>query len=299
VAAAVARNYVTVCAANRSLAAARHVVDVQSETLEEIRRLFRGGRSTRFDVTRAETAVSQSEASIPPIIAQRQAALYALAAFMGRPVADYPRELENCPAPPALQQALPIGDGAALIRRRSDVRAAERTLAAATASIGIETARLYPQVSIGGAIGYAAPFPLSTIHSSESFGGHFGPLLSWSFPNFSVAHARIAEAGATAEAAEARFDGTVLSALQQTETALDAYVREMDRNLQLRQARDSAADATSQARTLLRFGRTGVLDVLNVEASLATTESALAASDAAIADAQVNVFLALGGGWES
>jgi hypothetical protein len=55
----------------------------------------------------------------------------------------------------------------------------------------------------------------------------------------------------------------------------------MDRNLELRQARDSAADATSQARTLLRFGRTGVLDMLNVEASLATTETALAASDAA------------------
>ena len=299
VAAAVARNYVTVCAANRSLTAARQVVDVQSETLEEIRRLFRGGRSTKFDVTRAETAVSQSEASIPPIIAERQAALYALAALMGRPVADYPRELESCPAPPTLQQALPIGDGAALIRRRSDVRAAERALAAATASIGIETARLYPQVGISGALGYAAPFPLSTIHSPQSFGGHVGPLLSWSFPNLSVAHARIAEAGATAQAAEARFDGTVLSALQQTETALDGYVREIDRNQELRQARDSAADATSQARTLLRFGRTGVLDVLNVEASLATTESALAASDAAIADAQVNVFLALGGGWES
>ena len=299
VAAAVARNYVTVCAANRSLTAARQVVDVQSETLEEIRRLFRGGRSTKFDVTRAETAVSQSEASIPPIIAERQAALYALAALMGRPVADYPRELESCPAPPTLQQALPIGDGAALIRRRSDVRAAERTLAAATASIGIETARLYPQVGISGALGYAAPFPLSTFHSTDSFGGHIGPLLSWSFPNFSAVHASIAEAGATAQAAEARFDGTVLSALQQTETALDGYVREIDRNQELRQARDSAADATSQARTLLRFGRTGVLDVLNVEASLATTESALAASDAAIADAQVNVFLALGGGWES
>jgi outer membrane protein TolC len=91
----------------------------------------------------------------------------------------------------------------------------------------------------------------------------------------------------------------VLSALQQTETALDAYVREIDRNLELKQARDSAAEATSQARTLLRFGRTCVLDVLNVEASLATAETALAASDAAIADAQVNVFLALGGGWES
>ena len=297
VAAAVARNYVAVCAANRSLVAARHVVDIQSETLEEIRRMFRGGRSTRFDVTRAEIAVNQSKASIPPIIAGRQAALYALAALMGRPVADYPRELENCPVPPALQQPLPIGDGAALIRRRSDVRAAERALAAATASIGIETAQLYPQVSIGGSLGYAAPFPLSTIHSPESFGGHVGPLLSWSFPNLAVVHARIAEAGAAAQAADARFDGAVLTALQQTETALDAYVREMDRNRELRRARDRAADATRQARTLLRFGRTGVLDVLNVEASLAATETALAASDAAIADAQVNVFLALGGGW--
>jgi NodT family efflux transporter outer membrane factor (OMF) lipoprotein len=299
VAAAVARNYVTVCAANRSLAAARHVVDVQSETLEEIRRLFRGGRSTAFDVTRAQTAVSQSAASIPPIIAQRQAALYALAALMGQPVADYPRESADCPAPPTLQQPLPIGDGAALIRRRSDVRAAERSLAAATASIGIETSRLYPEVGIGGALGYAAPFPFATIRSPESLGGHVGPLVSWTFPNLSVAHARIAEAGAAAQAAEARFDGSVLSALQQTETALDAYVREIDHNLELKQARDSAAEATSQARTLLRFGRTGVLDVLNVEATLATAETALAASDAAIADAQVNVFLALGGGWES
>lgn len=299
VAAAVARNYVTACAANRSLTAARHVVDVQSETLEEIRRLFRGGRSTAFDVTRAETAVSQTAASIPPIISQRQAALYALTALMGRPVADYPHEVESCPVPPTLQQPLPIGDGAALIRRRSDIRAAERDLAAATAGIGIETAQLYPRVGIGGAIGYAAPFPFSTIRSSESFGGHVGPLLSWTFPNYSAVHARIAEAGAAAKAAEARFDGTVLSALQQTETALDAYAREIDRNLELKRARDSAAQSTSQARTLLRFGRTGVLDVLNVEANLATAESALAASDAAISDDQVAVFLALGGGWES
>jgi NodT family efflux transporter outer membrane factor (OMF) lipoprotein len=298
VAAAVARNYVAVCSANHSLAAARHVVDIQSQTLDEIRRLFHGGRSTAFDVTRAQVAVSQSAATIPPLIAQRQAALYAITALMGRPVAEYPRELERCPAPPALQRPLPIGDGAALIRRRSDVRAAERSLATATAAIGIQTAQLYPQVSIGGALGYAAQFPLSSARSPESFGGHIGPLLSWTFPNQSVAHARIAEAGAAAQGAEAEFDGVVLSALQQTETALEAYLREIDHNRELRQARDSAAEATDQARTLLRFGRTSVLDVLTVDASLATAETSLAASDAAIADAQVNVFLALGGGWE-
>ncbi|HEX9464001.1 MAG TPA: TolC family protein [Alphaproteobacteria bacterium] len=300
IAAAVARNYVAVCSANRSIAAARHVVDVQSRTLDDIRRLFREGRNTAFDVTRAETPVNQSAAAIPPLVAQRQAALYALTALMGRPVADYPRELEDCPEPPPLRQPLPIGDGVALIRRRSDVRSAERSLAAATAAIGVETAQLYPQVSIGGAAGFAGPFETfgHSFGTIPSFGGHIGPVLSWTFPNISAARARIAEAGAAAQTANAQFDGTVLTALQQTETALDGYVREIDHNRELSQARDSAAKATDQARTLFRFGRIGFLDVLTAEASLATAETALAASDAAIADAQVNVFLALGGGWE-
>jgi outer membrane protein, multidrug efflux system len=122
--------------------------------------------------------------------------------------------------------------------------------------------------------------------------------VSWTFPNRSAAHARIAEAGAAAEAADARFDGAVLLALQQTETALDTYVREIDHNRELRQARDSAAKASGQATTLFRFGRTAILDVLNVEASLATAEAAVAASDEALADDQTNVFFALGGGWE-
>ncbi len=145
-------------------------------------------------------------------------------------------------------------------------------------------------------MGFAGLF--STIGSGSNFGGNIGPLVSWTFPNLSVAHARIAEAGAAAEAADARFDGAVLLALQQTETALDTYVREVDHNRELRQARDSAAKASSQATTLFRFGRTAILDVLNVEASLATAETAVATSDEALADDQANVFLALGGGWE-
>ena len=112
------------------------------------------------------------------------------------------------------------------------------------------------------------------------------------------AHARIAEAGAVAEAAAARFDGAVLLALQQTETALDEYVREIEHNRALRQSRDSAATATGQATTLFRFGRTAILDLLNAEANLATAETAVAASDEALADDQANIFLALGGGWE-
>ncbi len=296
VAAAVTQSYLAICSANHSIEAAQNVVAIQTNTLGDIHRLFLNGRDTAFDVTRSQTAVDQSTATIPPIIAERQAALYALTALLGRPEADYPREVEGCAAPPPLQQLLPIGDGASLIRRRPDIRAAERNLAAATASIGVAMAELYPQISLGGNIGFAGPF--STFGSSSSFGGQIGPLLSWTFPNLSAVNARIAEAGAATQAAKARFDGTVLAALQQTETALNAYAIEIQHNQDLRQARDSAAEATRQARLLFLAGQTGNLDVLNADASLALAETTLADSDAAIANDQVKLFLALGGGWE-
>lgn len=296
VAAAVARTYAAACSANRTLAATEQVLKIQRETLDVTRRLFRGGRGTPFDVTRAEAAVDQNAAALPTIVAGRQAALYELGALMGRAPADYPKEAEICAAPATLRQLLPIGDGDALIRRRADIRQAERALAAATATIGIETARLYPQVSLGGSLGFGGP--LSAIGHGSQFSLSAGPLISWTFPNRAVARARIAEAGAAAEAAEAQFDSTVIGALQQTETALSAYAREIDRNRALLRARDDAARATDQANRLFRFGRVSFVDVLTAEASLANAQASLAASNATLVDRQIDVFLALGGGWE-
>ncbi len=297
VAASVARNYVGVCSANRSIRAAQRVVAVQRSTLGAITRLFHGGRDTAFDVTRAQAAVDQSLATIPTIVAERQAGLYAIAALMGRPIADFPRELVDCATPPEIRRPLPIGDGSALIRRRADIRAAERRLAAATATIGIATAALYPQVSLGAAAGIAGPF--STFGNAASWGGNVGPSVSWNFPNQIAVRARISEAGAAAEAASAQFDGSVLTALQQTETALSGYAREIEHDRALARARDSAAKAVDQANRLFRFGRADLLSLLTVQANLATAETALAASQATLADDQVNVFLALGGGWEN
>ena len=297
VAAAVTRSYAAACSANRTLAATQRVLDIQRQTLDVTQRLFKGGRGTAFDVTRAQAAVDQSAAAIPSIIAGRQAALFELAALMGRAPADYPRELESCPAPPELKRLLPIGDGAALIRRRADVRAAERSLAAATATVGVETARLYPQVSLGGSAGFGGP--LSAIGTGSQFSLSAGPLLTWTFPNRAVAHARIGEAGAAAETASAQFDGTVIGALQQTETALSAYAREIDRDRDLTRARDDSAKATDQANRLFRFGRTSFVDVLTAQSNLADAEAALAASEAELIDRQIDVFLALGGGWET
>src|SRR5579863_816748 len=177
VAAAVTRSYADVCSANVTLAATRHVLDIQNRTLSSVQRLFKGGRGTAFDVTRARTAADQSAAALIEIDAARQASLFELAALMGRASSEYPRELANCASPPMLSHPLPIGDGSALIARRPEIRAAERLLAAATAGIGIQTAQLYPQVALSGSAGLANA--ISGFFSGASFGALAGPLVSW------------------------------------------------------------------------------------------------------------------------
>lgn len=295
VAAAATRAYVGACSANRTLAATQRVVQTQTATLEATRRLAAGGRGTQFDISRARAAVDRSAAAIPQLIAERQAALFELAALMGRLPADYPQDAADCRQPPSLQHAIPVGDGWRLIQRRPDVRAAERSLAAATATIGVETANLYPQVSIGASAGVANS--LRELLYADSVGASIGPVLAWAWPNRRLARARIEAAGAGADAALASFDGAVLHALRQTETALSAYAQEIERERSLAQARDAAARASDQAGQLYRFGRSDFIDVLSAEAALADAESDLASSRAQLADRQVDLFLALGGGW--
>uniref|UniRef100_UPI0035C9B8C9 efflux transporter outer membrane subunit n=1 Tax=uncultured Sphingomonas sp. TaxID=158754 RepID=UPI0035C9B8C9 len=296
VAAEIARSYASACTANMVLAANNRVLALQRQTLGVTQRLQRGGRGTAFDVTRAQSAVDQSAALVPATIATRTAALYRLATLMGRAPADYPRDVATCARPPSMTKQLPIGDGAAMIARRPDIRAAERTLAAATARIGVATASLYPQVSLGGSVGLTGP--LSAFPSGNAFNIGLGPLINWSFPNRRIVRAQIAQAGASADSALAQFDSTTLEALRQTETALSAYAREADRNAALARAQASAATAANQAATLYRFGRTDFLSLLSAQAALTTAQANLAASSALLVDRQVDVFKALGGGWQ-
>ncbi len=113
-----------------------------------------------------------------------------------------------------------------------------------------------------------------------------------------VVRARIAQAGADADAELARFDGTVLLALQQTETALSSYARARDRLETLQNAADASARASADAQKLQRFGRTPFLDVLTAQAAYAQAQASLSAARAALVDRQIDLFLALGGGWE-
>lgn len=297
VAAAVTRAYLGACSANRTLAATQRVLDTQRATLDATTRLAAGGRGTDFDVSRARAAVNRSAAALPRLLAERQAAVFTLGALMGRLPADAPQAAADCAEPPQLRAPLPVGNGWQLIQRRPDIRAAERQLAAATATISIEIAGLYPQVSLGASAGTAGTF--RHLLSGDSIGATIGPLLSWHWPNRTLARARIDAAGADADAALAAFDGTVLQALRQTESALSSYAQEAEREQSLVRARDDAGRASMQAGTLYQFGKIGFLEVLSAEAALADAESALETARAQSADRQVDLFLALGGGWSA
>ena len=122
-------------------------------------------------------------------------------------------------------------------------------------------------------------------------------MISWSFPNITVARARIATAEAGADAALAAFDQTILTALQETETALSAYGAELDRNTALAEARGQAARASRLARLRFDAGSDSFLSVLDAERTLAGAEAALAASNALVATYQIALFKALAGGW--
>lgn len=295
VAAATAKAYAQVCAANYSLGVNRKVVALQRDTASATRRLAKGGRGTAFDVSRAQAAVDSSAAALPAFEAQRQNGLYLLATLMGRPPADYPREVESCAALPTLDAPLPVGDGAALIRRRPDIRQAERAIAGDTARLGVATADLYPQVSIGGSVGLSGP--LKDFGSGSAFGFSLGPLISWSFPNRPVVRARIAQAEARVQGDLAGFDGTVLEALRQTETALETYRRDAERAAALDRARDGAALSAAQAGKLFRFGRGDFLSLLDAQRSLASAEVSAATARTQLVQDQIALFLALGGGW--
>lgn len=294
VAAETARAYAESCAANAQIAVARRTLDLFQESADLTRRQLDAGRGTGLDVARAVAQLEGARAAIPSFEAQRDSALFRLAVLLGRPPAQFPAEVRACAVVPQVAQAIPVGDGAALLRRRPDVRQAERRLAAATARIGVATASLYPSVRLGGG--------LSTIAGGgrdlgDSVQFSIGPLISWSFPNLFAARARIRQADAAADAAMAAFEQSYLTALQEAETALTAYAKELDRRTALRKARDEGARAVRLSRMRQEAGLDSFLSVLDAERTLATLEAQLAQSEAQIAANQVAVFKALGGGW--
>jgi len=156
---------------------------------------------------------------------------------------------------------------------------------------------LRPSVRFGGLVGTSS-VGTSDLFTSSGLSFDVGPLISWNFPNVTVARARIKAAEAGVDGALSEFDETFLTALEEAETALTNYADARDRYAALEAALEASEEAAELARTRYRVGTANFLSVLDAERTLVETRTTLAQSEAARASAEINVFMALGGGWD-
>lgn len=291
------RAYADAVSSAERIAVAERIVTLLDQSLALTEQRRQVGLATGLDTARIATLRDQRRAEIPLLEAERQGALFRLATLTGRTPRELPAQAAARSRTLRLDQPIPVGDGAELLARRPDVRAAERRLAAATARIGVASADLYPRITLGGSVGSSGS-GIGNIFGANPLTWLIGPLISWT-ANRSAARARVAGARADTQAALATFDGAVLEALEETETALSTYQQSLNRRDSLRAARDQAETAARITRARQREGDISSLELIDTERTAAEAEAAVAEADASIANAQVDLFRALGGGWQS
>ena len=297
IAAETARAYGQICTLGEQLAVATESLDLVEKQQQIVQQQFAAGAGSQFDVVRSQVLVSQTRATLPPLQGERRAALFELADLLGETPQNAPLAVQSCVTPPKLTAAMPVGDGAALLRRRPDIREADRKYAAALATVGVATADLFPRVTLSGFYGGAAD-QINLLGSNAGLEWGVGPAISWSFPNMAGPLAKLAQSRASARAAVASYDSVVLEALKETEQALATYSAELDHHASLAAAQSEAQDEFSLAQNEFAAGGISNLDVLNAEDTVVQANAALAGSDAALVQDQIAVFKALGGGWQ-
>ncbi|HEY3699888.1 MAG TPA: efflux transporter outer membrane subunit [Spongiibacteraceae bacterium] len=297
VAAEVARNYFELRGAQEQYAVAQRNANNQSETLKIAEARLDAGRGTEFDTARAQAQLNTTLATLPALQATIANTIHRLSVLVG----EQPSALNASLAPqadlPALPRLVQIGKPEDLLRRRPDISAAERRLAAATADIGVAKGEWFPHVNFTGEFGFAAS-NVDRIGDAPSATYAYGPSIQWNALDFGHVNARVNQAKAREQGAVAVYEQTVLRALEETENALVSY-RETRRQLDYLQ---TSANANARASQLahLRFenGSSDFLDVLEVERTQLEADASFSRARTSAATSLIALYKALGGGWE-
>ncbi len=291
----VARNYFELRGLQDQLAVARKNADLQTETLKITQSRLEGGRGTDFDVSRSRSLLNLTLSTIPPLEAAIQKTIYRLAVLTGQQPAALTTELSKAEPLPAAMPSLALSNPEAMLRRRPDIRAVERSLAAATARIGVATADLFPRVTFVGTVGLQAD-TFAGLGKNGADTWSFGPRITWAALDLGHVHARIKAADARAEARLALYERTVLTALEETEDAVVDFGHEQSRQRFLQASALASQQAVDLAHQRYDAGATDFLSVLDTERTLLEAQDRLAASQTRTATALVAVYKALGGG---
>jgi multidrug efflux system outer membrane protein len=293
VAADVARRYFELRGLQHQLRVGERSLANQRETLRLTQARRDAGVGEEQDVASAGARVAAIDALLPPLraaIAERE---HALAVLAGRRPGELGIDLAPRPYPP-LAKALPLGEVDALLRRRPDVRRAERSLAAAAAREGVAAADLFPRISVTGFLGLLAGRG-NLFGRSESRAWAVTPALSWAGFDLGSARARLRGAEAATRETLAAYDQTVLRAIEEAENALVAYRTRQERLVRLVDQERESTRAASIAQVRYREGLADFLELLDAERVQLDAEQGVAAAEAEVFTGVVSVYRALGG----
>lgn len=275
---------------------ARDNLDNQRESRGITEQLRDAGVGSQLDVLRSDARLAATEASLPQLQAEQLRAKNRIATLLGQRPEQLAVDLSAQPLP-AIAKALPIGDPAELLRRRPDVHAAERQLAAATASIGVATADLFPRVSLSGFLGFTAGRG-SQLGASKARAWGVAPSISWAAFDLGSVRARLRGAEADADGALAQYEQQVLLALEESENAFSDYAKRQQRLLALVRQSEASRAAAEQAGVRYREGTVDFLVLLDAERERLAAEDAQAQAEIELYRGIVAIYKALGGGWQ-
>jgi NodT family efflux transporter outer membrane factor (OMF) lipoprotein len=293
----VARNYISARAYQQRLIIARDNIRVEKDLLDLTTNRYGNGLSSDLDVQQAKAVLDSTTAQVPSLQTGFDQSVYELAVLLGQPpgaLKDQMSEQEKIPLTPPL---VPVGLPSDLLQRRPDVQQAERQLAAATAQIGAAKADLFPKFSLTGIAGLQSVSAVDWLRYSSSY-WDAGPTVQWELFEAGSIVANIHVQNAKQEEALNQYQQTMLVALQDVESALTAYAREQVRRESLTRSVEDNRQALDLATQLYKNGLADFLRVLDSETSLYTAQDTLVQSDQAVSLNLVQLYKALGGGWE-
>jgi NodT family efflux transporter outer membrane factor (OMF) lipoprotein len=291
----VATNYVQMRTYEQRLAYARQNVLVQKRSLELAETRFHNGRGTELDVKQAQSSVAQTESLIPPLITGRRQAANQLCTLLGMPVTNLGDQLPPGLIPSAAPEVA-VGIPADLLRRRPDVRRAERQIASQCAKVGVAEADLYPRISLNGFVGFVAD-DFKDLFTSKSFTGLFFPTMQWNVLNYGRIRNNIKLQNQRVEESTFQYQQTVLNAGREVEDALTAFLQAQQ---QAKSLEEAVRDAQRSVELVLLQFQSGIVDfnrVYNTQTTLLTAQDQLATTQGNIALQLIQVYKAIGGGW--
>jgi NodT family efflux transporter outer membrane factor (OMF) lipoprotein len=293
-----ALNYIEVRTFQTRLTVAEANLEAQKETYKLNLWRYQAGLSDELTVQQARYNLENTRSQIPTLRIGLEEAKNRLAVLLGEQPGKVHTELEERKPVPVPPLEFAVGVPADVLRRRPDLRRAERQLAAQTARIGVATADLYPKFTLSGSIGLET-LSLTNLSSSGSLTLSGGPRITWAIFKAGAIRQNIEFQSALQEQYLIAYEATVLSVLEEVENALVNYAEEQQRRDNLRNAIQAAQKAVELAKHKYQAGLTDFSNVLDAQRSLLSFQDQLAQSDGTVTSNLVRLYKALGGGWTS